>query len=207
MAGLGKEDLAPLWSVFAFNVSHDDERELVHGVKVGNAYVSGLRIWRSPWRVGVAAAFNFGVALARGSLVFLLGSDDTLDPLCLEKCLDQWKRSYGADAYYWTGVRYLDTGELQALPCNAAMVTKEFWRRTGGFPVETGVGAPDAALISILMVHDPHSLIPVAGGEPIYNYRRHGETDTAGRGPWQGAILPARSILTENWKRPEWGRS
>ncbi|GAG14074.1 unnamed protein product, partial [marine sediment metagenome] len=34
----------------------------------------GYRVWRSPWLLGTAHAFNFGVALAAHELVIMLGS-------------------------------------------------------------------------------------------------------------------------------------
>ena len=163
------------------------------------------KVWKSPWLLGVASAFNMGVALASTELVFMLGSDDTLEPKCLEMCVRTYEKNDRADAYYWTSLHYMD-GEDQALPCNAAMVTKGFWRKTGGFPPETASGAPDAALISMLMVKMPGSLVGVSLGHPLYNYRRHQGTDTASRAPWQGVILSTRDILSANWQAPNWGR-
>jgi hypothetical protein len=167
----------------------------------------GTHVWYSPWRLGVAHAFNFGVALAQHDLVFLMGSDDTLEPTCLEKCYHEWEKNKKADAYYYCGINYIDDGTTQDLPCGYAMVTKGLWRKTGGFPVESAVGAPDSALISILMVHHKKSLVKVANGAPLVNYRRHDGSDTAGRGPWQGAILETRDVLTNTWTEPKWGRS
>ena len=167
---------------------------------------AGCNIWLSPWRLGVAHAFNFGVALARNDLVFLMGSDDVLEPNCLEECYKAWQKNMKADAYYYCGVRYMDDGETQTVPCGYALVTKGFWRKTGGFPLESSSGAPDAAFISICLVHHPESLVGVAGGASLVNYRRHNESDTAGKGAWQGVILETRDLVTKNWKKPEWPR-
>lgn len=214
-AGLAEDDLRPLWekegrerTVWAHlapGVKRSDDDggiTLARKIPESSTYESYARVWRSPWRLGVACAFNFGVALARGDLVFLLGSDDELEPDCLERCVREWEKGKGRDAYYWVSVLYTDGREypVQDLPCNAAMVTKGLWRQTGGFPVETASGAPDAALISILMAHRPELLVPVARGRPLYRYRAHGETDTAGRGPWQGIILATRDLLTATWR-------
>lgn len=163
-----------------------------------------IRSWSSPWRLGVAHAFNFGVALAENELVFLMGSDDLLEPNCLEECYKAWEKNHKADAYYFCGIRYMDDGETQTVPCGYALITKGFWHRTGGFPIESAVGAPDAAFISILLVHNSMSLVPVAGGTPLVNYRRHSESDTAGKSDWQGVIMETRDIVTRNWIRPEW---
>lgn len=165
-----------------------------------------LREWYAPFRLGVAAAFNMGVALAHNRLVVMLGSDDTLEPNAVDELLKTYEESGFAEAFYYFGVRYMDTGELQTLPCNCAAVTQDFWRYTGGFAPEMGVGACDSMFISQMLVHEQESLIPVAGGAPLFNYRRHDETDTAGRADYQGAIFSVRDILTRDWKPTAWGR-
>ncbi len=178
-----------------------------------------IRVHSPPWHLGVAAAFNFGIALAQNDLVLMVGADDWLEPGCLEACLDAFrKQNEDWLGYYYLSVRYhaeegfeiprdLADG-VQTLPCNAAMVSKHLWANTGGFPPETGSGAPDAALISILMVHaDAGKLIPVAEGNPLYNVRIHNGQDTCGRAPWQSVIIPTRNILTQLWEAPAWGRS
>lgn len=161
-----------------------------------------IRVWKSPWGLGVAHAFNCGVGEARHSLVFMLGSDDTLEPTCLEACYDEFMRTKDELAYYFVGVKYMDTGELQTVPCHAAMVTKRLWMHTGGLPKEAATGASDAALISILMAHGPAAgrLRPVRDAAPLYNYRRHAETDTAGKAAWQGVILQTRDLVTREWQ-------
>jgi hypothetical protein len=99
------------------------------------------------------------------------------------------------------GVRYSDTGETQELACNAAMVTKSLWRRTGGFPIQSASGAPDAALLSIIIGNYPRAgrHWPVADGKPLYNYRRHVEADTASKASWQRVILETRDLVTREW--------
>lgn len=158
-------------------------------------------VWETPWQSGVAHAFNFGVGLAKNELVFMLGSDDYLAPDCLNQCIRAWEENQRQDAYYWVGVEYLDDRETkkQFVPCNAAMVTKGFWKWCGGFPPETASGAPDAALISMLW--GSKKLICVNEHKPLYYYRSHNESDTAGRGPWQGVILQTRDILTAQFKQ------
>lgn len=165
-----------------------------------------IREWYAPFRLGVAAAFNMGVALAHNNLVVMLGSDDTLEPNAIDELLKTFEESNGVDGFYYFGVRYMDTGELQTLPCNCAAVTQDFWRYTGGFAPEMGVGACDSMFISQMLVHEPNSLIPVAGGAPLFNYRRHADTDTAGRADYQGPIFAVRDILTRDWKPTKWGR-
>lgn len=168
--------------------------------------LDGVRIWRAPWLLGVPGAFNAGVSLAHNQCVYMLGSDDWMEPQCLEECWRAYEANRRRDAYYYTGIRYTDgrADPVQTVPCNCAMVTKGLWRQTGGFPPETGTGACDAALISHLWGSD--LLVPVADGRPLLNYRVHPETDTAGRAAWQGVILASRDILTRNWTEPQWGR-
>lgn len=166
-----------------------------------------LRTWRAPWRLGVAQAFNAGVALATYPLVMMMGADDQLKPDCLEQIARVYNANERYDGYYWVGVEYSDGREDQFLPCNAAAVTQGLWRMCGGFPVESGSGAPDAALISILMVHLPSTLVGVGvDRKPLYWYRVHEESETANAGPWQGVIINTRDLVTANWKPPAWGR-
>jgi len=160
------------------------------------------KYFKCPWYMGVAHAFNIGVAIAPTELVFMLGSDDTLEPECLEECIAEYERQHDDLGYYFVGVRYADTGEEQTVACHAAMVTRSLWLHTGGFPVATASGAPDAAFISILLRHRAEAgrLWPVADARPLYNYRRHKESDTASKGQWQGVILATRDLVTREWR-------
>ena len=172
-------------------------------------YPGIVRVWESPWLLGVAHAFNFGVALAKNELVFMLGSDDWLEPQCIEACVKVYNKLPHPDkAFLFVGVRYTDDREdkEQFIPCNAAMVTKSLWKQNGGFPIESSSGAPDAALISIMMKNpEAGEYIGVEyGRRSLYNYRVHPETDTAKRQPWQGVILNTRDIVTGTWEKPEW---
>ncbi len=166
----------------------------------GGNWGSDIVIRRTlPWRMGVAGAFNAGVGWARNELVVMLGSDDLLLPGAIDACVQTWEDNDRADAYYWMSIEYSDDrkDKIQALPCNAAMVTRAFWRWSGGFPVETASGAPDAALVSMLMVHAPEKLIAVQQGTALQWVRVHEGQDTAGRAPWQGVIHATRDILTK----------
>jgi len=157
-------------------------------------------VYRNPWRLGIAASFNIGVALAQHNLVVMLGSDDYLLPNALEACKRTYTHHKDDTAYYWMPIVYSD-GEEQALPCHAAMVTKGLWNHTGGFAPETSIGAPDAALISILMGNGPNAgRLYKVGHTPLYWVRRHNEQDTATRLEYQNCILHIRNILTRDWK-------
>lgn len=168
------------------------------------------RITRLPWRMGVPGAFNAGVACAKTDAVFMLGADDLLEPTCLAACWAAFEANKRQDAYYYIGITYSDDREdkTQTVPCNAAMVTKGLWRKTGGFAPEASAGANDAALISVLMVHMPEALVAVKNGEPLMTYRVHNQSLTGRRGQdWQGIILATRDRLTKEWQAPEWGRT
>lgn len=163
-------------------------------------------VWQAPWRLGDVGAFNCGVALARNDFVFMLSCDDTLEPDCLKLCVAEYEKMEERDGYYWVGNHYMDGQPDQALPFSAAMVTKGLWRECGGFPVETTGCGGDAALVSILLTHFPRRLVKVAGGKPLYNCRVHTESQTANLGPWMGVMGTVRSLVTEQWKQPRWGR-
>lgn len=186
----------------------DDQAHLDAGPsKLATAHgrVIDRRVWQTPWLSGVAHSFNFGVALARNDLVFMLGSDDRLEPHCLEDCLRAYEANQGKAAYYWVDVQYSD-GEQQRLACNAAMVHKDMWRSSGGFPVESAVGPCDTMLISILMTHgDAGVMVHVESDKPPYWYRRHDRTYSRVRGSKFGGVHgPIRDKVTELWQRPAW---
>lgn len=161
---------------------------------------------QNPWLMGVAASFNIGIAYSNSDLTFMLGGDDKLLPTCMQQI--EWAYNMAKDplGYYYVDVVY-DNGEQQNLPCHAAAVSKKLWNHTGGFAPETAIGAPDAAFVSTLLGAKGRAghLIRVAGG-PQYWVRRHADQDTAKRGPYQGAILAVRNILTANWVPANWGR-
>jgi glycosyltransferase involved in cell wall biosynthesis len=147
-------------------------------------------------RLGVGQAFNFGIAFANTECVLMLGSDDTLEPICIEQCLNAYAIHKEQDAYYALPVKYMNSGQVQFTPCNAAMVTKGFWRMTGGFPIEATT-APDAALLSICLRHQLP--VHVVGDKPLYNYRDHDETDTIRHAAWHDVVIQIRHLVTLEW--------
>ncbi len=164
-----------------------------------------FRVIKNPWRLGLVASFNIGVMAAVNERVVMLGSDDKLLPGAIDCCKATFNKYNNFCAYYYMKVVY-DNGEQQDLPCHAAMVTKTLWKHNGGFPPETAIGAPDAALISIMLGAKGAAgkLIPIESSGPLYWVRRHKDQDTAARGPYQGAILDTRNILTRDWVKPTW---
>lgn len=166
---------------------------------------AGIDIWKSPWRLGIPAVFNVGVALARNDLVIMLGSDDKLEPAAIERLLNTYESKGKADGYYFFTIVYSDDGVIQDVPNNCAAVTKGLWRLTGGFPPEAGVGACDSIFISMMLKHNVKKLFPVDSGNPLYWYRRHWESDTGARPVgYQQAIHTVRDVFTTTWKKPTW---
>ncbi len=165
------------------------------------------RLWETPWLSGVAHSFNFGVALALNDLVIQLGSDDVLKPWAIEDCLATWERFQNPLGYYWMDVEK-STGETQALPCHAAMVHKDLWRKTGGWPVHSAVGAPDHIFISMMMAQKGAAgdLIQVRSAKPPYWYRVHDHTWTSANKAYYGAVALVRDQFTLGWKEPTWTR-
>lgn len=160
-------------------------------------------VYKMPWYSGVAHSFNAGVMQSPTNLNFMLGSDDWLEPTCIEECLKEYELRNGDPfGYFYTGVRYSDTGETQDVACHAAMVSKSLWRKNGGLPIQAASGASDAALLSVMLGNSTRAgrIWKVGDGKPLYNYRRHSETDTASKGAWQGVILETRHLVTLEWK-------
>lgn len=176
-------------------------------------------VWAAPWRLGVATAFNVGVAVSfacHAEAVIMLGADDKLAPDCVERLTEVYEASERADErYYWFGVEYSDDRADQYVPCHAAAVTPGLWRWTGGFSPEMALWAPDAAFISVLLAHGgPGILTGVAVdagplAHPLYGHRVHAVQETAQTGIWaaNGIGDQVRGIITEKWKPAEgWGR-
>lgn len=197
------------WLYEAINSALDQTYPIAHlviiddmaGLKDYDVPLANTTLWHSPWRLGVAAAFNIGVALSPTNCVFMLGSDDTLEQTCIANCAWKYEHVQRPDyTYFFVGVRYSDGREDQYAPCHAAMVTQTLWRHSGGFPPESGVGTSDANFISVLMANpDAGHLVCVNAHSPLYNYRVHDDTDTAKKAEWQHVIIETRNILTREW--------
>ena len=191
----------------AAHLSHQEFHDLmitvdsaaeVHG-DVAYSTNRKVRFYETWWNCGVADAFNFSVALAENELVFMLGSDDKLMPECLSECYKTWQKNGEKDAWYSVTVQY-ESGQLQAIPCNAAMISKSFWNWLGGFPPSAGVGACDAILLSILMKHHPDRIVRVKEGTPLCWLREHEFQDTK-KNAWfyNPEIISIRNKETERW--------
>lgn len=205
-ASIGEQVDVPLTKVELLVV--DDQAHLTKAAELWDIIPTPLRghlrVERPATLLGVALAFNWGIATAKNDAVFMLGSDDRLEPTCLAKCIERYRKIQDPAGYYWVDVAYSD-GRQQSLPCHAAMITKGLYGLTGGFPITSNVGACDSMLISIMMVHLPNKIHHVPSEEPLYWYRVHDETETARNGPrFQAAIHQIRDAETRFFVRPTW---
>jgi len=164
------------------------------GAHLDPARYPGCRIWATPWPSGVAHAFNAGVALAAYDLVIMLGSDDRLLPHAVATCWQFWQGVQDPHGYYAMPVVY-DDGREQLDPCNAAMVHKDLWKLTGGFPVEAAIGACDTWLISKIWVgKGTQGSLYTVGDGPLYWYRDHAATDTHQRAATWDLLVAYRDL-------------
>ena len=191
----------------------DDMHGLDEDLLAQHAGGLAFHVYRPPWRLGVAHAFNHGIAVAhqRGAdLALMMGADDTLERRVLELLQQVYENRKAAgvpDAYYGLDVQYSSTGEVQDLFCNAAAVTPGLWRRTGGMPIEGAAGQMDAAYISQLMVHLPGALQHVQGPEGRYIWRQHDNMATGDvTAQLSDALITVRNYVTETFRIPDWGR-
>lgn len=163
--------------------------------------------WRTPWLSGCAHAWNYGVAMSGNEWNILMGSDDKLLPGCLAACREAINSpKYDPLGYYHLTCQ-IDNGEVSTAFNNAAMVSRSLWRETGGFPVIGAAGAPDALLISIMMIHHSNHLWQIREGEPLYWVRTHEDQETRGyaaKHSWE--LIQIRDKETRDWKKPAWTR-
>lgn len=163
---------------------------------------NGVLVYSNPCNLGVVASLNIGVARAANNLVLLGCADDRLLPNCIEQCWKAWQRYQEPLAYYYLGVEYSD-GRVQNTACGAAMVTKQLWKYTGGFPAQAAVGAADHIFLSCLIAgsRDGYSKAQIlrVSDELTYWYRVHDKTETSTANIWP-AIDAVRDRLTAEWR-------
>jgi len=165
-----------------------------------------ISLYKNAWLSGPVWSYNFGIVMAKNGLIMMLGSDDKLHPWAVADCLRAWEQHQDPIGYYWCDVEY-STGEFQSCPSGPAMVTKQLWLNSGGFPPPSAVGAADSTFISILLSHtEAGHLIKVESEKPPWWYRVHDETMSAEWGSFQPAIFNVRSELSIHWKHPDWAK-
>lgn len=158
----------------------DDGGGLLEGTSRLEAPTVGTcktHIIRNRWNLGVAASMNVGIGSTSYDLAIMACADDMLLPRCVELCWKAWEREKNPLGYYFFGLRYSGTGEEQNTPCGAAMVTRELWRRSGGFPPQCAVGAADHIFLHGMLLASRNDRLDVkflrVSDEIVYWYRRH----------------------------------
>lgn len=171
------------------------------GLDFGNLPVT---IHENAWNLGNPASKNIGVALAKNDLCLFIGSDDKIFPWCIADLTGSWERTRDPLSYYFCDIEY-DNGERQSLPCGGAMVHKQLWRETGGYPIKSCVGADDSILLDLLAVRGLAKLRHVTSENPPIWCRRHPESLTAKNGPWWKDVIPrTRELVVATWEKPTW---
>jgi glycosyltransferase involved in cell wall biosynthesis len=184
-------------------LTREDVQEPTLGVWTNNCQ---RRVLRNDWLLGCADSWNRGVSLAKNDLVLLMGSDDKLLPGALDALRAAYTERKGYAGWYNLTIQIdegPDTG-VHTVFNNAAAVTRELWKMTGGFP-PSAFAAPDALLISVMMVHMSGRLIQVKEGVPLYWCRVHNAQDTQRMAaPLSWEVIQIRNLETQRWTRPAW---
>lgn len=170
------------------------------------------RVVTNHWRLGVGASFNIGIAAANTPNVLMLGADDYLSPDCIEVASKEIDRIGDPLGYYYLPIEYVGDWETQTnekrahVPNNCAIVTKELWKLTGGFPPEA-CEKPDTVFVSMMMAHHSKHLHAIGSiDHPLYFHRVHPGQETKRSAEYWPAIEIIRDTFPRVWKRPEWGR-
>lgn len=163
-------------------------------------------MWKPPWRLGFAGAFNCGVGLSKNDLIIFLAADDKMMPTCIEECVKAFDDNKQKDAWYSLAYELQD-GTTHNAPNNVAMITKDLWRFLGGFP-PSAFAAPDAMMISILLKHAPDKLYRVKNDTPLQWLRQHSDQDTLYHAAtFHQEVISIRNIETNRFKpNPEWAK-
>lgn len=156
------------------------------------------------WLLGCASCWNVGIGLARNEWCIMMGSDDMLVDGALDACRDIIANN--PDPLGWYNFTCEDSeGEEYSWHNNAAMVSKSLWSATGGFPITAALGAPDALLISIMLVHFPEHLHKIKEGTPLYFVRVHPEQNGKQyAGAFPDEVVSVRNKETARWTPPTW---
>lgn len=164
------------------------------------------------WRLGVGASFNVGIAAAPTEHILMLGADDYLSEDCIEVASREIDRIGDPLGYYYLPIEYVGDWETQTnekrahVPNNCAIVTKELWKLTGGFPPEA-CEKPDTVFVSMMLKNFPQHLHSIGSIEhPLYFHRVHPGQETKRSNAYWPAIDIIRDTFTREWKAPQWGR-
>lgn len=162
-------------------------------------------VYHNAWNLGCSASWNLGVAFSDNESCILMGSDDRLLPGCLDACRETIASPDYDPLGYYNLTCITSDDEMIDLHNNAAMVSRSLWKLVGGFPITGALGAPDALLISIMLVHLPQHLRQIKQGTPFYYVRKHPDQDTLRfAAPFNWEVIQVRNKETERWQKPTW---
>ncbi|GAG93694.1 unnamed protein product [marine sediment metagenome] len=165
-----------------------------------------VHIWKAPWHIGVAYAWNFAMVFAKNDLVFPMASDDRIEPWCLESLWKTWEQHKDPLGYYWCDIQFsAEAGHILKVPAGAAMMHKELFRVTGGMPIESTVGAHDAALVDIIRAHNLATFYHVeAEKAPAWHRDHPHDENKVNRASWHLVMGQMRELVVKEWRPPEW---
>lgn len=163
----------------------------------------------NPWPLRDSGALNVGVGLTRTQFFFFLSCDDYLDPHCLEKCLDEYRKVKDPMGFYWPSLDYIhvadgNRAELVRLPTVHAMIAVELWKRAGGIPPQGGLGLGDTFFMNVLMTHFTDRLHPVDNYVGLYKHRQYEDQTNNKDRVYIYPIELAREIYLREWQPMTW---
>lgn len=139
---------------------------------------------------GLAGARNAGIKASKGEFFLPLDADDTIEPTMLEKCHEEitknqklgmvysWVHFFGNDESIWENSGYNFYDLLSANQLTAcALVRKKAWEEVGGYDEKMKYGYEDWEFWIRLGKSDWFGKLVK---EPLFNYRRHGESMISG---------------------------
>lgn len=184
----------------------EDRRKLIFETAYG---IFGVRrsfeVWCNPWNLGVAASSNIGAGLGEGEFIQFVASDDWLEPTCIAEGLMQARRTPASGlGHYYYALNYWSEGrviEVNRTACMNGLTSRALWWEIGGLPPESGVGAADKFLMSVMYTHYKDKMIPVRNDIGLYNHRLHPDQYYLTRkAHLEGVIQSALDHYMANWQ-------
>ena len=148
---------------------------------------------------GIAHAVNAGVRAAKGEYVAILGADDLLHPLFVEKCMAKAHESpeaafvytqtigFGAEAFYFKSMPYDPKYLLKSWFIPATfLLRRSAFKKAGGYDLSLAMFEDFDLLLSLRERGFSGVLVP----EPLFFYRQH----ASGSRGMSGAFVQRKSL-------------